>query len=61
LDKPLSEIQPKEAIGVISDATATGSISLEEGQRLVGLIEARIKAVELSEVEERLTALETSK
>ena len=58
LDTPLSELTSKEAIGVISDKAATGTISLEDGQRLVAMIEARIKAVELSEVEDRITALE---
>ncbi len=58
LDTPLSELQPREAISAITDAVTAGTIALEEGQRLVGMIEARIKAVELSEVEDRLTALE---
>jgi len=58
LDTPLSEISPKDAIGIISDRAATGAISLEDGQRLVTMIEARIKAVELAEVEARLAALE---
>ncbi len=58
LETPLSELSPKDAIGIISDGAATGEISLDEGQRLVSLIEARIKAVELAEVDERITALE---
>jgi hypothetical protein len=61
LGKPLSELQPKEAISVVTDATKAGAISLEEGQRLVAVIEVRIKAIELSEVEDRLTALESMK
>ena len=58
LKTPLSELSPKDAIGIISDKAATGAISMEEGQRLVQMIEAHIKAIELAEVEERLTALE---
>ncbi len=58
LDAPLSELSPKEAIATISDSAATGAISLEDGQRLVAMIDARIKAVELAEVEARLAALE---
>lgn len=58
LETPLSELTSKDAIGIISDKTATGAISMDEGQRLVGMIEARIKAVELAEVESRISALE---
>ena len=58
LKTPLSELGSKDAIGTISDAAATGAISIEEGQRLVGMIEARIKAVELAEIEARLDFLE---
>ncbi|MCP4184846.1 MAG: hypothetical protein GY761_16260 [Hyphomicrobiales bacterium] len=61
LDIPLSELQPKEAIAAITDAVTAGAISVEEGQRLVAMIEARIKAVELAEVEDRLSALEGNK
>ena len=58
LETPLSELTPKDAIGIISDKAATGAISMEEGQKLVGMIEARIKAIELAEVDARLSALE---
>ena len=58
LETPLSELTPKDAIGIISDKAATGAISIEEGQRLVGMIEARIKAVELAEIDARISALE---
>ncbi len=61
LDTPLSEQQPKEAIAAITDAVTGGAISVEEGQRLVAMIEARIKAVELAELESRLTELEGAK
>ena len=61
LETPLSELTPKDAIGIISDKSATGAISMEEGHRLIGMIEARIKAVELAEVESRLNALEGNK
>lgn len=60
LDIPLSQLQPKEAIAEITDAVTAGTISVDEGQRLVVMIEARIKAVELAELEERLTAIESS-
>ncbi|MCP4185196.1 MAG: hypothetical protein GY761_18110 [Hyphomicrobiales bacterium] len=61
LDTPLSELQPREAISAITDAVTGGAISVEEGQRLVAMIEARIKAVELAELESRLTELEGAK
>ncbi len=61
LDTPLSELSPKDAIGIISDGAAIGAISLEEGQRLVGMIQARIEAIELDEMDARVTALEGAK
>ncbi len=61
LDKPLSELTPAEAINKISDNIAANEVSLEDGQKLVGIIEARIKAVELAELESRLTELEGAK
>ena len=59
LEIPLSELSPKEAIATVTDSTAAGAISIEEGQRLVAMIEARIKAVEFSELEQRLSELES--
>jgi len=55
---PLSDLSPKEAISSITNSTATGDISLEEGQRLLSMIEARIKAVEIGDFQDRLSALE---
>jgi hypothetical protein len=61
LETPLSELQPKEAIGVISDSMATGAISLEDGQRLIGMVETRIKAIELEQIDARITEVEKRK
>ena len=61
LDTPLSELSPPDAISVIADKVAGGQLSTEEGQRLVGLVEARIKAIEYAEFEERLNQLETGR
>ena len=59
LETPLSELSPKDAIAVVTDNTTAGAISIEEGQRLVAMIEARIKAVEFDELEQRLSAVES--
>lgn len=61
LDTPLSELVPAQAIGVIGDKVANGKLSIDEGQRLVGIVEARIKAVELAEIEDRLSKIEAVK
>ena len=61
LEVPLSAMTPAEAFGVITDAVSTGEIEPQQGQQLASLIEARIKAVELVEMEERLSELENRK
>lgn len=61
LETPLSELTSKDAIGIISDKAAIGTISMEDGHRLIVMVEARIKAVELAEVEARLLALENNR
>lgn len=61
LETPLSELEPAKAISKITDKVAEGKLSTEEGQRLVGLIEVRIKAVEVSAFEQRLSTLEKMK
>lgn len=61
LDVPLSAMKPVEAFGVITDAVSNGEINPQQGQQLASLIEAKIKAVELVEMEERLTELERKK
>ena len=55
---PLSAMTPAEAFGVITDAVSSGDIDPQQGQQLASLVEARIKAVELVEMEERISELE---
>ena len=59
LETPLSVLSPAEALAVINDKAATGEIAVDEAVKLVNLIEAKMKAVELAELETRLSALET--
>ena len=54
-------MQPAEAFGAITDAVAGGEISPQQGQQLAGLIESQMKAIEMSELEERLSELEKRK
>lgn len=58
LDTPLSEIAPAEALGLIADHVTDGDLAIDEGVKLTGIIESRIKAVEVAELETRLKALE---
>jgi len=46
------------AIGAVLAATASGQIAPSEGRDLVGLLEARLKAFETVELEERIRKLE---
>jgi len=48
------------AIGSIFRDVAGGKLRLDEGATLVGMLEARRRAVETVELEQRLRALETS-
>ena len=59
LAEKLSEIEPSLAIAQIADLVAEGELSPDEGVKLTGIIESRIKAVEIVEMEIRLKALET--
>ena len=60
-DPALSSLTPKEALSTITDKVTQNLISVDEGTKLTSMIEARIKAVEMTELEERLKALETKK
>lgn len=60
LEKQLSELSPEEAINAITNQVVSGEISPQEGQQLTTLIEARIKAVEFVEIEERIAKLEAN-
>lgn len=59
-EKPLSELEPKEALALISNEATIGNISMEKATRLTNLIEARIKAIEIAELEERIRGLEAA-
>jgi hypothetical protein len=48
-----------EATGTILEAVAQGDITPSEGQALAGLVESHRKALETSELEARIAALET--
>ena len=49
------------AIGGILEAVAAGLLTPDEGQALSTILESQRKALELAEIEERLTALENQK
>lgn len=61
LTNSLSDMTPDDAIGVIADHVASGEISPQEGQQLTGIIEAKIKAIDVVEIDRRLSELEASK
>lgn len=46
------------AVGGILEAVAAGLLTPEEGQGLAAILESQRRALELTEIEERLTALE---
>ena len=48
------------ALGVITDAVATGELSPDEGAAVVGILETQRRTVETVELERRLVALEQS-
>ncbi|HRE18377.1 MAG TPA: hypothetical protein PLW86_15135 [Rhodocyclaceae bacterium] len=50
-----------EAQQAILQAVAAGDLLLGEGTALAGIVEARRKAVETLQLEQRITALETKK
>lgn len=57
-DPPLSKLSPEDALAAIIDKVTNGDLFVDEGSRLTGMIEARIRAVELSQLDHRLKALE---
>ncbi len=61
LTNSLSSMKPDEAIGAIADHVAAGEISPQEGQQLTGIIEAKIKSIDMADLERRLSQLEASK
>lgn len=61
LEKAISEMSPEDAIKSVTDCVAQGELPPQQGQQIITMIEARIKAVELVEIESRLTELENSK
>ena len=50
-----------KAICGILEAVASGLLTIDEGQGLAGILESHRKALELTEIENRLTALESQK
>lgn len=46
------------ALGAVADAVATGELSPEEGAAVAGVLEAQRRAVETTELEARIAALE---
>ena len=46
------------AIGAVVSATASGTITPDEGQAITGILEAQRKAIETVELEDRLRAIE---
>jgi len=59
LETPLAELQPKDALAVVSDKVIKGELPVDDGTKLTSMIEARMRAVEVAELECRLKALET--
>ena len=57
-DPPLSQQSPADAVAAITDKVTAGELPIDEGQKLTSIIESRIKAVELAELDDRLKALE---
>lgn len=49
------------AHGAIMAAIADGAITIDEGSSLAGIVELRRKAIETSELEQRIAALEAQK
>ena len=49
------------ALGSVIAAVATGKLTPDEGSAVAGLIETKRKAIEVSELDARLTALERAK
>ena len=64
--RPISFVMPKvetaadtaKALGGVLEAVAGGLLSIEEGGGLAAILETQRKTLELTEIEERLTALE---
>ena len=61
LKTPLSAMSPKEALETITDQVTESAISVDDGAKLTSMIEARIRAIEVAELDERQTKLEGKK
>jgi hypothetical protein len=59
LETPLADLQPKDALAIVSDKVIKGELPVDDGTKLTSMIEARMRAVEVAELEQRLKALET--
>jgi hypothetical protein len=46
------------ALGAVADAVAAGSITPDEGQAVAGVLEIKRRAIETTDLEARITALE---
>ncbi len=58
LETPLSGLEPKDALATISDEVMAGRLPVDDGTKLTSMIEARMRAVDLAELDERLKHLE---
>ncbi len=58
MPKVESAADASKAIGSILEAVAGGLLTIEEGQGLAAILESQRKALELTEIEARLTELE---
>ena len=57
-DPPLSSMTPKDSLSTITDKVTQNLISVEDGTKLTSMIESRMRAVEMADLEERLKKLE---
>lgn len=55
---PISKMEPKDAIASIADKVTGGELPIDDGAKLTSMIEARIRAVEVADMEARLKELE---
>ena len=61
LKKPLSEMPIDEAFAAIADCAANGELTMQEAAQLACLMESRVKALELKDLEQRIDDLEKRK
>ena len=57
-DPPLSKQEPTDALAAITDKITAGELPIAEGAKLSSMVETRMRAIELAELDNRLKALE---